>query len=79
MFKTGNLFTLAEKQLIREVNIGLRNKYTKVDVIDYAIRIRKFLDRRGGNIEGIMNRIIHTKKELRRQKYLRYEQKKRKQ
>jgi len=44
---TGNLFELAEKELIRE-----NKKYTLNNVIDYAILIRKWLDRYGkkGNI-----------------------------
>jgi len=39
MRKTGSLFTLAEKQLIRE-----RKKYTLSDIISYAVKIRKYLD-----------------------------------
>ena len=39
MRKIGNLFELAEKRLIRE-----KRPYTLLDIIDYAIKIRKWLD-----------------------------------
>lgn len=45
--KTGNLFELAEIELQRE-----RKKYTIIDVVNYAVKIRKWLDKYGkkGNI-----------------------------
>ena len=39
MVKTGNLFELAEKELQREGKI-----YTISDIIDYAVKMRKWLD-----------------------------------
>lgn len=44
MLKTGNLFKLAEEQLIYEKNNGIIPCYTMLDIIDYAVRIRKYLD-----------------------------------
>jgi hypothetical protein len=46
MRKTGNLFELAERQLIKE-----HKNYTMLDVIDYAIMIRKHLDLQDERIE----------------------------
>jgi len=40
----GNLFELAERQLINEKNNRRRKKYTLLDVIDYAVMIRQHLD-----------------------------------
>lgn len=70
MFKTGNLFELAEMQLKREVKQHKRTTYKFTDVINYAIKIRKWLDKRGGNINGIFNNLVHTHKEIRRLIYL---------
>jgi tRNA G46 methylase TrmB len=39
MVKTGNLFELAERELQREGKI-----YTISDIIDYAVKMRKWLD-----------------------------------
>jgi len=39
MVKTGNLFELAERELQREGKV-----YTISDIIDYAVKIRKWLD-----------------------------------
>ena len=72
----GNLFELAEKRLIREKKLGIISCYTIVDIIDYAIEIRRFLDR---NPPSAIKKIMTlTKKELkiykhnlRREKYLR--------
>jgi hypothetical protein len=40
MKSIGNLFKLAEKQLIKE-----KNPFTELDVLEYAVFIRRFLDR----------------------------------
>jgi len=48
MLQTGNLFELAEKQLQKE-----RKHYTVTDVIDYAIKIRKWLDKHSGSVYGL--------------------------
>jgi hypothetical protein len=39
-----NLFNVAELQLQKEVRSKLRKSYKLVDVIDYAIKIRHYLD-----------------------------------
>lgn len=39
MVKTGNLFELAERELQREGKV-----YTISDIIDYAVKMRKWLD-----------------------------------
>ena len=44
MFKA-NLFELAEKRLIQEKKLGLIPCYTELDVIEYAVMIRRFLDK----------------------------------
>lgn len=74
----GNLFELAERQLQNEKLNEKRKNYSMLDVIDYAVIIRKQLDRYGkkGNIIKVKN--IKTKKivklerdtEVRRRKYL---------
>jgi hypothetical protein len=66
-----NLFELAEKQLIDEVEERKRDKYTERDIINYAIKIRRYLDKQGGNIEGILNNLMCSKQEIRQKKYLR--------
>ena len=40
-----DLFILAEKQLQKEIKKGERIYYTILDVIDYAYKIRKHLDK----------------------------------
>jgi hypothetical protein len=54
MIKMGNLFELAEKRLIREKKLGIIPCYTKLDVIEYAIKIRKYLDDNPKRIKQIM-------------------------
>jgi len=39
-----NLFELAEKQLQMEKNNRKRKEFTLLDVVDYAVMIRKHLD-----------------------------------
>lgn len=70
MDNIGNLFELAETQLQNEVKAGQRRKYTLENCVDYAIKIRKWLDKRGGNLDGIYNQSVHTKKESRHLKYV---------
>jgi hypothetical protein len=72
MFKA-NLFELAEKRLIREKYLGVIPCYTMLDIIDYAVEIRKFLDH---NPPSAIKKIMTlTKKELktlqRKEKYIR--------
>lgn len=45
MLKIGNLFELAEKQLINEKQKRKRLNYTLLDIINYAIKLRKWLDK----------------------------------
>jgi len=40
----GNLFELAEKQLKTELNNRKRKSYNLLDVVDYAVMVRKHLD-----------------------------------
>ena len=65
-----NLFELAEKQLQKEIKIGKRKKYTLLEIINYAIKIRKWLDKQGGNIEGILKHLLYNDKEIRHNIYL---------
>jgi hypothetical protein len=39
-----NLFALAEKQLEKEIDIQKRDNYSLGDILDYAIKIRHYLD-----------------------------------
>jgi hypothetical protein len=63
MRKIGNLFKLAEKQLIKEKKLGIIPCYTVTDVIEYAILIRQWLDRNPRKINQI---IKLTREELKR-------------
>lgn len=63
-FKT-DLFTLAEMQLKKEERIS----YTISDVIDYATKIRKFLDTNQKKIKKIIKLTKQDKKEYRRNYY----------
>jgi len=71
MLHTGNLFELATKKLINEIDAGTREKFTGLDILNYAIKERKWLDKyckKGLNTERIIG-----KKEYRRIKYIRNE------
>ncbi len=75
-----NLFELAEKQLINEVEAEKRSRYNFLNILDYAVIIRKQLDIYGKKGEIIKLRNIHSKKiikletekETRRRLYLNY-------
>jgi len=72
MKKIGNLFELAEQQLIKEKKTGKIPCYTLMDVIEYAIIIRKWLDMNPKNISKAMRLTkdeIIRKKKLHRQIY----------
>lgn len=58
----GDLISLAIKQLSFEIDERKRDDYTVEDVLNYAIIIRKQIDRfgRNGSINKVQN--IHTKK-----------------
>jgi hypothetical protein len=56
-----DLFTLAEKQLQKEKLKGEIPCYTTLDVIEYAIKIRKFID---DNPRKINRAIKLTREEL---------------
>jgi hypothetical protein len=59
MKKIGNLFVLAEKQLQKE-----GKEYTLSDIVEYAIRIRKWVSYNPKKIDGIikLNLKIKNKK-----------------
>ena len=67
MKKIGNLFELAENQLIKEQKEKIIPCYTLIDVIEYAILIRKWLDYNSNKIKQVMKlskeelRIKHNK------------------
>lgn len=68
MIKIGNLFDLAEKQLIKEKRTGKIPCYTGLDVIEYAIQIRKFLDHNPIKI----NKIMRLTKEIKMKNFREY-------
>lgn len=76
--KLGNLFELVNTQLNYEQSQGLRRKFTMVDVIDYAIVLRKQLDKYGNSgeickVQNIKSKkfvVLETDKERRHRKYL---------
>lgn len=70
--KTGNLFVLAEKQLIKEKNNGKRRFYTTNDIIDYTVFIRTQLDKREKEIKRSMNLSIIEKKQIKAKKRRQY-------
>jgi hypothetical protein len=63
MKKIGNLFELAEKRLIKEVRTGQIPCYTGLDIIEYAIEIRQWLDDNPRKTDRIMKL---TREELKR-------------
>jgi len=65
--KIGNLFELAEMQLIKEILRGKRIDYSMNDIIDYAVKIRKWLDKKN-NLKSIIG---FNRKKWRKQYYLR--------
>ena len=54
MKKIGNLFFMAERQLIDEKKNGIIPFYTKLDIIEYAMVIRRFLDHNPKKTKQIM-------------------------
>lgn len=63
MRNTGSLFELAETQLIKEKREGIIPCYTLLDVVEYAILIRRWLDRNPRRINHILKL---TRKELKK-------------
>jgi len=63
MKKVGNLFFLAEQQLIKE-----KKDYTLSDIIDCAVLIRKWISHNPRKINELMKL---TRKEIRKKYYLR--------
>jgi hypothetical protein len=63
MLKTGNLFELAEQQLQKE-----KKHYKMSDVIDYAVKIRKWLDKHSGSKYGV-TKAVYGKKAQRKAIY----------
>jgi hypothetical protein len=72
MKKIGNLFELAEKRLIREKHLGIIPCYTELDVIEYAVKIRKFLDDNPKKFKQIMKLSREEKKRNSREARKRY-------
>lgn len=76
MQKIGNLFILAEQQLIKEREERIIPCYTLSDVIEYAIQIREWLDKHKPRIVKKLMRMTFLEKKrhrqfLRREKYIR--------
>jgi GrpB-like predicted nucleotidyltransferase (UPF0157 family) len=76
MKNIGNLFFLAEKQLQKEKKEGKIPCYTEIDVIEYAILIRRWLDNNPNRIKKIMKltreELKKNNRESRRRYYLKY-------
>ena len=70
MTKIGNIFKLAEQQLINE-----GNDYSLVDIIEYAYTIRKWLDKKR-NIKTLNKLADDLRKRKNVQAVLRYRLKK---
>ena len=47
----GNIFELAEARLQKKVSKGDMEYYTAIDVINNAVKIRKYLDKNEGRIK----------------------------
>jgi hypothetical protein len=63
MKKVGNLFFLAEQQLIKE-----KKDYSLSDIIEYAVLMRKWISHNPKKMNELMNL---TRKEIRKRYYLR--------
>lgn len=64
MIKLGmSLFELAEKRLIKEKELGLIPCYTDLDILEYAVLIRKWLDNNPRKAKQLLKL---TKEELKR-------------
>ena len=61
--RIGNLFELAETQLHKEQGEGKIPCYTMLDIIDYAVKIRKWLDRNQHKLKKVTKL---TKEEIRK-------------
>ena len=74
MTKIGNLFLLAETQLIKEKQAGKIPYYDVVDIIDYAKEIRQWLDNFPKKIKEIMKltpeQIKQKNRQYRKEYYL---------
>jgi hypothetical protein len=80
-----DLFLLAHKQIMKEIDSGIRPlkaikinekiyPYSYNDLLLYAIRIRKWIDKHnknGASIESMVSRTLTGNKEYRRNYYLR--------
>ena len=67
-----NLFEFAEKQLIKEKKEGKIPCYTGLDVIEYAIKIRKFIDDNPTKIKRVIKLTKEQLKINNRESRLRY-------
>ena len=64
-----DLFTLAEQQLIKEKKEGIIPIYTLEDVIEYAIYIRKWLDKNEKQVKKVMTILTEKQRNEIRKKY----------
>jgi hypothetical protein len=76
MKKIGSLFELAEKQLIKERKEGIIPCYTELDIIEYAVLIRKWLDKNPKKVNNLMKltreEIKRNNRASRHRYYMRY-------
>lgn len=72
MRNIGNLFNLAEKRLLQEKKENKIPCYTELDVIEYAIKIRKFLDDKPKLAKKIMKLTLAEKRYLGRERFRRF-------
>jgi hypothetical protein len=76
MRKIGNLFFLAEKQLIIEKREKIIPCYTELDIIEYAVLIRKWLDNNPRKINQVMKltreELKRNNRESRKRYYIKY-------
>lgn len=71
--KIGSLFELAEKRLIQEMNNKTIPCYTELDILEYAIKIRKWLDQQSpAKIKKILKITPAEKKKLNKEARHRY-------
>lgn len=75
MVRIGNLFDLAEKRLIMEQKEGKILFYTESDIIEYAIEIRKWLDKNPKKIKEVLKLTEKQLKVNHRKAVKRYSQK----
>lgn len=63
-----DLFSLAQKQLIKEKKTGLIPCFTFQDILEYAIFFRKQIDMKGEKIKRLMQLTPEEKRKMNNQK-----------